>query len=118
MSPADALVAGTAGNLLVEVLPPQLGDTVKPRVESPRPRSPLAREQASSPTTFHCAGYGRQLSMPMKSSRERAEEKREAKLESVREQVENGTLVIRQMTDQEREENPPRPPRPKRPSRW
>jgi hypothetical protein len=56
--------------------------------------------------------------MPMKSSRERAEEKREAKLDSVREQVENGTLVIRQMTDAEREENPPRPPRPKRPSRW
>ncbi len=54
----------------------------------------------------------------MKSSRERAEEKREAKLEQVREQVESGSLVIRQMTDEERRRYPPRPPEPKRPRRW
>jgi hypothetical protein len=51
----------------------------------------------------------------MKSSRERAEEKRQEKLELVREQVESGELTIRQMTDEERQANPPRPPRPKRP---
>jgi hypothetical protein len=53
-----------------------------------------------------------------KTSRERAEEKHEEKLEVVREQVENGSLVIRQMTDEERRLYPPRPASPKRPRRW
>lgn len=52
----------------------------------------------------------------MKTARERAEEKRQAKLESVKEEVENGTLVIRQMTEEERLRFPPKPPAPKRPS--
>lgn len=50
----------------------------------------------------------------MKSARERAEEKRQEKLEQVRTQVESGQLVIRQMTAEERRMNPPRPARPKR----
>jgi hypothetical protein len=50
----------------------------------------------------------------VKSTRERAEEKRQAKLEYVREQVESGSLVIRQMTDEERKKNPARPAQPKR----
>ena len=50
----------------------------------------------------------------MKSGREKAEEKRAAKLDTVREQVENGSLVIRQMTDEERRRYPPRPVDPKR----
>ena len=50
----------------------------------------------------------------MKSTRERAEEKREEKLELVRQQVESGSLVIRQMTDEERNKYPPRPVSPKR----
>jgi hypothetical protein len=54
----------------------------------------------------------------MKSARERAEEKREAKLDLVREQVQSGSLVIRQMTDEERRRYPPRPASTKRPSRW
>ncbi len=53
-----------------------------------------------------------------KTSRERAEAKREEKLELVREQVENGSLVVRQMTDEERRQYPPRPAEPKRPRRW
>ncbi len=57
----------------------------------------------------------------MKTSWERAAEKREAKLEAVREQVASGSLVIRQMTDDERRQYPPAPPRPaarfKRPTR-
>jgi hypothetical protein len=53
----------------------------------------------------------------MKTARERAEEKRAEKLEQVREQVETGSLVIRQMTDEERRQYPPRPDRPKRHSR-
>jgi hypothetical protein len=44
----------------------------------------------------------------MKTMREKAEERRVAKLELLREQVENGSLVIRQMTDDERRRYPPR----------
>ena len=55
----------------------------------------------------------------LKTSRERAEEKRLAKLELVREQVESGDLVIRKMTEEERLRYPPRPDtRPQRPRRW
>ena len=50
----------------------------------------------------------------MKTARERAEEKLAEKREYVKEQVENGSLVIRQMTDEERERYPPRPAPPKR----
>jgi hypothetical protein len=50
----------------------------------------------------------------MKTTRERAEERRLAKLELVREQVENGSLVIRNMTEEERRRYPPRPPKPRR----
>lgn len=53
-----------------------------------------------------------------KTTRGRAEEKREAKLELVREQLQSGSLVIRQMTDDERRRYPPRPAAPKRPRRW
>ena len=52
-----------------------------------------------------------------KTTRERAAQKHEEKLELVREQVENGSLVIRQMTDEERRQYPPRPERPKRTGR-
>ena len=50
----------------------------------------------------------------MKSARERAEEKRAEKLAMVQEQVDNGSLVIRQMTDAERRRYPPRESQPKR----
>ena len=49
----------------------------------------------------------------VKSARERAEEKRAEKLERVREEVENGSLVIRRMTAEERRRYPPVAPRPK-----
>ncbi len=44
-----------------------------------------------------------------KTPRERVQEQYEAKLELVREQVESGSLVIRQMTDEERDRYAPRP---------
>ena len=50
----------------------------------------------------------------MKTARERAEEKRLEKLEHVQEEVKSGSLVIRQMTDEERERYPPRPHVPNR----
>jgi hypothetical protein len=53
----------------------------------------------------------------MKTARERAEAKRSEKLQLVREQVQSGSLVIRQMTDEERRRYPPRPTEPKRPGR-
>ena len=52
-----------------------------------------------------------------KTTRERAEEKRREKLDFVAEQVENGQLVIRQMTEAEREQYPPRTSPPKRSKR-
>jgi hypothetical protein len=45
---------------------------------------------------------------PQITARERAERKREEKLENVREEVKAGSLVIRQMTDEERARYPPR----------
>ncbi len=53
-----------------------------------------------------------------KTTRERAQAKHEEKLDMVREQVENGSLVIRKMTDEERRQYPPRPAPPKRPRQW
>jgi hypothetical protein len=47
----------------------------------------------------------------LKTARERAEEKRLSKLAQVRDQVQSGTLVIRQMTAEERRRYPPRPVR-------
>jgi hypothetical protein len=45
----------------------------------------------------------------MKTTRERAADRRQEKLEYVREQVDSGSLVIRSMTDSERQRYPPRP---------
>jgi hypothetical protein len=50
----------------------------------------------------------READRAMKSTRERAEEKRQEKLDHVREQVESGSLVIRKMTAEERRRFPPR----------
>jgi hypothetical protein len=70
-------------------------------------------QRISFRTAFAPAREGDQV----KSARERAEEKREAKLELVREQVRSGSLVIRQMTEEERRRYPSRPPSPKRTGR-
>ena len=51
----------------------------------------------------------------MKSQRERNEERRAQRLDDVQQQVDDGKLVIRQMTDAEREQYPP--PDPDRPQR-
>jgi hypothetical protein len=40
--------------------------------------------------------------MPTKTQREREAEQRQAKLDRIREQVKEGSLVIRKMTDEER----------------
>jgi hypothetical protein len=56
-------------------------------------------------------------STAVKDPKQRTEEKRREKLEQIEEQVRDGTLVIRQMTDAERERDPPRPPKENRPRR-
>lgn len=50
----------------------------------------------------------------MKTQKERAEEKRQEKLQAIREQVERGELTIRKMTPEERAEAPPQPRQPRR----
>jgi hypothetical protein len=50
--------------------------------------------------------------VPMKAARERVEEKRREKLEFVAEQVENGQLIIGQMTEEGRRRYPPIPSEP------
>jgi len=42
----------------------------------------------------------------MKTMREIAEQRRQLKLQLLREQVENGSLIIRRMTDEERRSYP------------
>jgi hypothetical protein len=52
----------------------------------------------------------------MKTQAERAAEKRAEKLNEMDEQVKRGSLVIRPMTDEEKEKfGPPKPPREKKP---
>jgi hypothetical protein len=50
----------------------------------------------------------------VKTARERAEEKRQEKLANVTEMVQRGSLVIRKMTEEERQRYPPRPVTPRR----
>jgi hypothetical protein len=47
-------------------------------------------------------GTGKKRTMPPKTQREREAAQREAKLERMQEQVDDGSLVIRQMTEEER----------------
>jgi len=49
----------------------------------------------------------------MTTPKERQEEQRREKLRRMEEQIRKGSLVVRQMTPEERERNPPRPPSPK-----
>ncbi len=59
------------------------------------------------PEHHHPRGRGDTV---MKTQRERAEERRNLRLEDVERQVESGSLVIRPMTDEERERFPPLDP--------
>lgn len=49
-----------------------------------------------------------------KTVREQQDKRREEKLKQVQEQLDDGSLVIRKMTDEERKENPAREPREKK----
>jgi len=96
------------------VLPPLRFSSPTQRI-SLRIRGAPAKEGDRCPNTV---GVGRACrGESMKTSRERSEEKRAEKLAAIREQVEDGSLVIRQMTDAERRRDPPRPVPVKRPGR-
>jgi hypothetical protein len=58
-------------------------------------------------------GAKRPGSSPSPTAR-RQQKQREERLALIKEQVEDGTLTIRQMTPKERRENPPRPPKGKK----
>jgi hypothetical protein len=45
----------------------------------------------------------------MANSKERAQQRREARLAEVQQQIDDGTLTIRKMTAKERAENPAKP---------
>ena len=45
----------------------------------------------------------------MKTAHERAEEQKQEKLAEIRQQVKDGTLVVRKMTAEERKKYPPKP---------
>jgi hypothetical protein len=49
----------------------------------------------------------------VKTQQERSEEQRRSKLADMQRQVKDGSLVVRQMTADERERNPPRPRKPR-----
>lgn len=51
----------------------------------------------------------------MKTTQERAKERRREKLAAVEAQIRSGSLVVRKMTAEERARYPPRPATPKRP---
>jgi anti-sigma28 factor (negative regulator of flagellin synthesis) len=51
----------------------------------------------------------RELAGKAKTQQERAAERRQAKLEEIQQQIDEGTLTVRQMTPAERKRNPPRP---------
>lgn len=74
--------------------------------------TPIAREVSGATVKWPDGQPSR--GRGVKSTREKAEEKRQAKLDNVRSQVDSGSLVIRPMTEEERRRYPPRPPQPKR----
>jgi anti-sigma28 factor (negative regulator of flagellin synthesis) len=53
----------------------------------------------------------------MKTVQERQQEQRRAKLAQIRQKIKDGTLVVRQMTDEERAKLPERPAKRERASR-
>jgi hypothetical protein len=53
----------------------------------------------------------------VKTQKERSEERRREKLAAMQDQIEQGTLKVRKMTQEERAALPPRPATPKRRSR-
>ena len=93
------------------------GATVSMRADVCSPVRFSFRRRSESPSDAVTASAKKESDVPggggVKTARERAEEKRAEKLEQVREQVEDGSLVIRKMTADERRRYPPFAPQKK-----
>jgi hypothetical protein len=117
LSPVRFFSAGAANLLLISLIAPaREGAHVWPPVHAAVgvsgscPRS-TARQQR--PSLLSSVSPKRHDAV--KTQREKAEEERQVKLDLVREQVQNGTLVIRQMTEEERRRYPAPTTPPNRP---
>src|SRR3954452_5339269 len=86
---------------------------------SPVGRAPTAPSLAQrTPPPQRPVGSGLEQRRRLMSTQwERQQKAREEKLKNIQAQVEDGSLVIRKMTDEERKANPPRPPRERKPRR-
>lgn len=81
--------------------------------EQPDPSGPDARIERPPAASAPSPSGASRPRPGARTTRERAEDKRQEKLELVRQQVQSGSLVIRQMTEEERRCYPPRAARPK-----
>jgi hypothetical protein len=82
---------------------------------SPGAEAPAAESPATEASSAESPAAEAPAERPAaKTTRQRAEQKRQEKLDFVREQVDNGSLVIRGMTEEERLRYPPLPTPPPR----
>ena len=78
-----------------------------PREERDPSATDVRLEPAATALTPSPSGASRATGV-RRTTRERAEDQRQEKLELIRQQVKSGSLVIRQMTEEERSWYPPR----------
>jgi hypothetical protein len=95
-------------------VPPETADPVDDTPPTSVPLGTDAPTDGAPPASVPPAAAAPQERPAAKTTRQRAEEKRQAKLDLVQEQVESGSLVIRGMTEEERERYPPQPTPPQR----
>ena len=81
--------------------------STNPRDERDQSGTDVRPETAATALTPPSSGASRATGA-RRTTRERAEDQRQEKLELVRQQVKSGSLVIRQMTEEERSWYPPR----------
>lgn len=110
---AREVLRADAANLppISPIAPAQEGDPCR---LDPRARL-VTLDAGSAATHVDAPGVGR-VSLVLggglvRTTRERADQERQAKLEHIRQQVKDGSLVIRRMTEEERQRYPPRPAR-------
>jgi hypothetical protein len=82
-----------------------------------RPDSPCVSPAAGGPVKLSPAFSPVKGSQMARTVREQQDKRREEKLKQVQEQVDEGSLVIRKMTQKERKDNPPKPRKEKKKKR-
>ena len=81
------------------------------------PDSPCVSPAAGGPVKLSPAIPPVKGSQMARTVREQQDKRREEKLKQVQEQVDEGSLVIRKMTQKERKDNPPKPRKEKKKKR-